>query len=112
MTQTDVNDNVMSDNQYSELLGCLNTKQRHFYNHAIHWIKTKDAPIYAFLTGGAGVDESVVIKALYQTLYRSLNPSEGQNADEKRVCCAHTLAKQLLTLMVLLYQQLSIKNKH
>ncbi len=87
----DVNDNVMSDGQYMELLRCLNTKQRHFYNHVIHWIKTKDAPLYAFLTGGAGVGKSVVIKALYQTLYRYFNLSEGQNADEKRVLlCAYT----------------------
>ncbi|XP_060561861.1 uncharacterized protein LOC132721554 [Ruditapes philippinarum] len=87
----DLNQNVLSDEQYRQLLRCLNSKQRHFFNHVIHWIKTKDKPVYAFLTGGAGVGKSVVIKALYQTLYRYLNLSEGENADEKRILlCAYT----------------------
>lgn len=83
-TAVEVNENLMADENYRELLRCLNTKQRHFFNHVVHWIKTKDAPLYAFLTGGAGVGKSVVIRALYQTLYRHLNLAEGQNADEKK----------------------------
>ena len=40
--------------------------------------------MYAFLTGGAGVGKSVVIRALYQTLYRILNLKDGENPDDKR----------------------------
>ena len=74
-----------------ELLRCLNKKQQQFFNHVVHWIKTKDAPIYAFLTGGAGVGKSLVIKAVYQALYKFYNLMEGPNADEKKspVMCIH-----------------------
>ena len=56
----------------------------------MHWIKCKDEPVYAFLTGGAGVGKSVVIRALYQTLYRILNLKDGENPDDKRILlCAY-----------------------
>ena len=91
MASVDVNENMLPDNTYRELLRCLNKKQHNFFDHVVHWIKTKDAPIYAFLTGGAGVGKSLVIKAIYQALYRFYNLMEGQNADEKRVfLCAYT----------------------
>ena len=35
------------------------------------------------MTGGAGVGKSVVIRALYQTLYRILNLKEWENSDDK-----------------------------
>ena len=44
--------------------------------------------MYAFLTGGAGVGKSVVIRALYQTLYRILK--DGENPDDKIILlCAY-----------------------
>ena len=56
----------------------------------MHWIKCKDEPVYAFLTGGAGVGKSVDIRALYQTLYRILNLREGKNPDDVRILlCAY-----------------------
>ena len=89
--QINPNENILPEQQYRELLRCLNTKQMHFYNHVIHWIKTKDEPLYAFLSGGAGVGKSVVIRALYQTLFRMLNLREGENADDISVLlCAYT----------------------
>ena len=48
-------------------------------------IKIKDAPLYAFLSGGAGAGKNVVIRVLYQTLYRLLDLKEGENPDEIRV---------------------------
>jgi len=84
-------ENILSDEDYLSLLRSLNQKQRQFYNHVIHWMKTKDEPIYAFLTGGAGVGKSVVIRCLYQTLYRMLNLKEGEDPDDKRILlCAFT----------------------
>ena len=56
----------------------------------MHWIKCKDEPIYTFLTGGAGVGKSVVIRALYQSLYRILNLRDGENPDDIRILlCAY-----------------------
>ena len=69
---------MLEEEQYFHLLRSLNKKQKHFHNHVIHWIKTKDVPLYAFLSGGAGVGKHVVIRALYQTLYRLLNLKEGE----------------------------------
>ena len=37
------------------------------------------------MTGGAGVGKSVIIRALYQTLYRILNLKDGENPDDKRI---------------------------
>ena len=42
-------------------------------------------------SGGAGVSKFVLIKALYQSLYRFLNLREGENPDDIRVLlCAYT----------------------
>ncbi|XP_060603693.1 uncharacterized protein LOC132756597 [Ruditapes philippinarum] len=89
--QISSNENMLPDEEYRALLRSLNSKQKEFYNHVVHWIKTKDAPLYTFLSGGAGVGKSVVIRALYQTLYRMLNLKEGENTDDIRVLlCAYT----------------------
>ena len=56
----------------------------------MHWIKCKDEPVCAFLTEGTGVDKSVVIKTLYQSLYRILNLRERENPDDIRILlCAY-----------------------
>ena len=81
---------LLPDDEYLTLLRSLNLRQREFFNHIVHWIKCKDEPVYAFLTGGAGVGKSVVIRALYQTLYRILNLKDGENPDDKRILlCAY-----------------------
>ena len=47
-------------------------------------------PVYAFLIGGAGVGKVVVIRALYQSLYRILNRRDGENLDDIRILlCAN-----------------------
>ena len=81
---------LLPDDEYLTLIRSLNLRQREFFNHIVHWIKCKDEPVYAFLTGGAGVGKSVVIRALYQTLYRILNLKDGENPDDKRILlCAY-----------------------
>ena len=81
---------MLPDEEYLKLLRSLNLRQREFFNHIIHWIKCRDEPIHAFLSGGAGVGKSVVIRALYQSLYRMLNLREGENPDDIRVLlCAY-----------------------
>ena len=86
------------DDQYLEIMRTLNFKQREFFNHVLHWHKTKDEPIYAFLSGGAGVGKSVLIKALYQALHRHLHSAEGEDPDDVRIL--HSQGKQLITSMV------------
>lgn len=69
----------LPDDNYRALLRCLNCKQKQFYNHVVHWIKTKDTPLYVFfLSGGAGVGKSVVIRALYQICIAYLT-SDGKH---------------------------------
>ena len=63
--RVDSNEIILPDDQYRVLLRNLNTQQRHFHDHVVHWIKTRYEPLYAFLSGGAGVGKSVVIRALY-----------------------------------------------
>ena len=76
---------MLPDEEYLTLLRSLNLRQREFFSHIVHLIKCKDEQIYAFLTGGTGVGKSVVIRALYQSLYRILNPRDGENQDEIRI---------------------------
>ena len=81
---------MLPDEEYLRLLRSLNLRQREFFNLIIHWIKCRDEPIHAFLSGGAGVGKSVVIRALYQSLYRMLNIREGENPDDIRILlCAY-----------------------
>ena len=90
---------MLPDEEYLTLLRSLNLRQREFFNHIVHWIKCKDKPIYAFLTGGAGVGKSVVIRDFYQSkkirdfyqsLYRILNLRDGENPDDIRILlCAY-----------------------
>ncbi|XP_061184994.1 uncharacterized protein LOC133193010 [Saccostrea echinata] len=81
----------LPDSEYLKLLGSLNVKQREFFNHVLHWVKTKREPIYSFLSGGAGVGKSVLIGALYQALHRYLCSIEGENPDDIRILlCAYT----------------------
>lgn len=81
----------MNDADYHQLIRSLNIKQREFFHHVLNWIKTKDETLYAFLTGGAGVGKSVVVRALYQGLHRYLCSKEGENPDDIRILlCAPT----------------------
>lgn len=66
-------------------------KQREFFNHVLQWVKTKEEPIYFFLSGGAGVGKSVLIRALYQAMHRFLCSTECENPDDIRIfLCAYT----------------------
>ena len=90
MPQVETTGIMLPDDEYLTLLRNLNLRQREFFNHVVHWIKCKETPIYAFLTGSAGVGKSVVIRALYQSLYRLLNLRDGENPDDiKILLCAY-----------------------
>lgn len=69
----------MSNDDYYALVRSLNEKQRQFFYHVLHSIKTKDDPIRLFLSGGAGVGKSAVTNALYEALIRYLKSIKGEN---------------------------------
>ncbi|XP_062615034.1 uncharacterized protein LOC134276764 [Saccostrea cucullata] len=81
----------LPDDEYLKLVASLNLKQREFFNHVMQWIKSKQEPMHAYLSGGAGVGKSVLIRALYQALHRYLCAKEGENPDDIRILlCAYT----------------------
>jgi ATP-dependent exoDNAse (exonuclease V) alpha subunit len=71
----------MKEEEYYDLIRCLNIKQREFFLHVLTWIKTKQQPLYSFLTGGAGVGKSVVVKAIFQSLHRYQCSTEGEDPE-------------------------------
>ncbi len=75
----------LSDDDYRSLVRSLNEKQRQFFYHVLHSIKTKDEPLRLFLSGGAGVGKSTVTNALYEALIRYLNSVPGENPDDVKV---------------------------
>ena len=81
----------VSEDEYREMVQKLNKEQREFFTHVLQWVKTKDEPLYAFLSGGAGVGKSHVIRTVYQSLHRYLCSKQGENPDDIRILmCAPT----------------------
>lgn len=81
----------MSDDAFRTLAQNLNLKQKEFFYHVYHWMKTETDPLFIFLSGGAGVGKSVVLRALYQALLRYFNHRPGENPDHLKIlCCVPT----------------------
>lgn len=81
----------LPDNVNLKLVASLDIKQRKFFNHVMQWFECKKEPMYYFLSGGAGVGKSVLIKALYQALHRYLCSNDGESPDDRRMhICAYT----------------------
>ena len=74
----------MPDEQYKQLVRTLNLKQREIFTHIFHHIKTRNNPLAVFITGGAGVGKSVVLRTLYQTLHRHFGSLPGKDPED---CC-------------------------
>jgi hypothetical protein len=69
----------MQDDEYRGLLQMLNKKQREFFYHALHLIKTSDKPFYAFLSGAGGLGKSHLIKSVYQAALKYYNAQAGED---------------------------------
>ena len=78
--------------EYFKLLASLNNKQRTIFTHIMHSLSTApEKQICLFMTGGAGVGKSVVIRVLYQALHRHFCSEAGQNPEDLRIAvCAYT----------------------
>ena len=83
----------ISNDEYRKLVLSLNEKQRQFFYHVLHAVKTSDDPLRLFLSGGAGVGKSTVTNALYEALIRYLNTVAGENPDEINVIKAAPTGK-------------------
>ena len=86
--QEDLLINYIPDDDYYTILRTLNSKQRQFFHHILHWIKTRGEPMHVFLTGGAGVGKTVLVRAIHQSLIRFYNKKPGANPDEAKVLLA------------------------
>lgn len=77
--------NELEDNEYRHLVQMLNEKQKEFFYHVLHLIKTTDEPFYCFLSGGAGVGKTHLTKALYQAALKYSNTRAGVDFTEIKV---------------------------
>ena len=77
--------NELEDNEYRHLVQMLNKKQKEFFYHVLHLIKTTDEPFYCFLSGGAGVGKTHLTKALYQAALKYYNTRAGVDFTEIKV---------------------------
>ena len=84
--------NRLPEKEYLEAFSKLNSKQRQIFTHVIHSLTfNPEKQLCLFITGGAGVGKSVVIRILYQALHRLLCSECGQNPEDIRILlCAYT----------------------
>lgn len=64
------------------LCDSLNVKQRDYLMHVLNCFKLKELPVYHFISGGAGVGKSRLIKAVYQSLTRFFRSVPGPVDEE------------------------------
>ena len=69
----------MQDVEYRAFVQMLNKKQREFFYHALHLMKTSDKPFYAFVSGAGGVGKSHLIKSIYQAALKYYNAKAGDD---------------------------------
>ena len=83
--------NRLAEKEYVEALSKLNFKQRQIFTHIIHSLTFRpEKQLCLFITGGAGVGKSLVIRTLYQALHRLLCSESGQNPEDIRILlCAY-----------------------
>ncbi len=76
----------MDEDTYLGMVRSLNEKQFQIYTHILHHISKDNVdPLHIFITGGAGVGKSMVLRCVYQGLLRLLAKKEGQNPESPRI---------------------------
>ena len=73
------------DNEYREHMRSLTKEQIAFVYDVIGQLKTGTAPIYRFLSGGAGVGKSHVTKAIHQMAVKYYNAQAGEDYGQVKV---------------------------
>ena len=74
----------MPDTEYCKLLTYVNQKQSEVFTHIMNEVASKKQ-ITCYLHGGAGMVKSLVLRAVYQGLYRLLHKAPGQNTDKYKI---------------------------
>ena len=92
--------NELQDQEYRQLVQTLNQKQKEFFYHILHLVKTTDKPFYYFLSGGAGVGKSHLIKSLYHAALKYYNSRAGEDFNEVKILLLQAIAKRVETLTV------------
>lgn len=77
--------NELQDQDYMQLVQTLNEKQKEFFYLILHLILTSEKPFYYFLSGGAGVGKSHLIKLLYQAALKYHNSRAGEDFNEVKI---------------------------
>lgn len=80
----------LSNDEYFELCDTLNAKQRDYLMHMISGFKSKEIPFHHFISGGAGVGKSRLIKAIYQSVVRFYRNIPGPVETMEVVLIAYT----------------------
>ena len=81
----------IEEGEFEQLLSSLNATQSKYLLHLIHSFKTDNLPVYEFLSGGAGVGKSRLIKVIFQGLIRYFGSIPGANPDDLTVRLADSL---------------------
>lgn len=68
---------LLLDREYYDLCDSLNAKQKDYLMHVLNLFKLKETPFYHFISGGAGVGKSRLIKAVFQTVTRLFRSEPG-----------------------------------
>lgn len=83
--------NEINNEEYLEQVRSLNTEQKYFFYHILHTVKMNSLPFYTFLSGGAGVGKSVLVRSIHQGLLKYLNHLRTEEPDSvKLLLCAPT----------------------
>ena len=77
--------NELPDQEYREMVQTLNKKQKEFFYHSLHQIKTSDKPFYSYLSGGAGVGKSHLTKSIYQAALKYYNTRAGDDFHQVKI---------------------------
>ncbi len=84
----------MNEGIYLDMVRSLNEKQFQIYTHILqHISRDNSTPLQIFITGGAGVGKSMVLRCVYQGLLRLLAKKEGQNPEAPRIIIAAPTGK-------------------
>ena len=81
---------IMTDNEYYDLLCKLNRKQQEFHMHIMQQSQQNINQVLCALHGGAGTGKSTVIHAIHQGLYRLLKKSAQDHSIQHILLVAPT----------------------
>lgn len=80
---------MLTDDSYYDLCDSMNIKQGDYLMHLIDCVNNKEI-VHHFISGGAGVGKSRLIKAIVQTLLRIFGRDAGEAGLPEIIVCAHT----------------------